>query len=509
MVPILSAARLKEADAHTIESTPIAPIDLMEHAAMVCAAWIEEHVGAHAPILVIAGTGNNGGDGLAIARLLHAEGRKVRVVIPRFNDKKSSSFTENIRRAEKAEVLIIQLVEGHDLPACVKDEVVIDALLGIGITRPVTGWLKKIMTSINERPNAVIAIDMPSGLFTENNAANDKDAIVQATHTLTLELPKLAFFFADNARYVGDWKVLPIGLDRGFIATLKPEAELIETADMLQLLPPRERFSHKGTFGHAWLLAGGKGKMGAALISSKACLRSGVGLLSVHVLKGMEELIHGALPEAMVSSDANSEALSGVPRFDKCSAIGIGPGIGTSDATARLLKLLIQEAPAPLVIDADALNILSENKTWLSFLPKGTILTPHPKEFERLTEKFTSDHARLMAAKAFAVRNGVVLVLKGAYTATCAPDGKIYFNSTGNPGMAKGGSGDALTGIITGLRAQGLDPVSAALLGVHAHGLAGDLAANELGMDGMLISELIDHLPQAWKKLRGIRPPDQ
>jgi NAD(P)H-hydrate epimerase len=204
----------------------------------------------------------------------------------------------------------------------------------------------------------------------------------------------------------------------------------------------------------------------------------------------------------MVSSDEASEALSHVPRFDRCTAIGVGPGIGTSEATARLLKLLIQEAPAPLVIDADALNILSENKTWLAFLPKGTILTPHPKEFERLTEKFTNDHARLMAAKAFAVRHGVVLVLKGAYTAICAPDGRTYFNATGNPGMAKGGSGDALTGIITGLRAQGLDPLSSALLGVHAHGLAGDLAANELGMDGMLISDLIDHLPQAWQKLR-------
>ncbi|MEO8734675.1 MAG: NAD(P)H-hydrate epimerase, partial [Flavobacteriales bacterium] len=393
MVPILSAAQLKEADARTIESTPIAPIDLMEHAAMVCSAWIEEHVDAHVPILVIAGTGNNGGDGLAIARMLHAEGRKVRVIIPRFSNKDSSSFTENLRRAKKANVPIIQLEDGKDLPVCEKDEVVIDALFGIGLTRPVQGWLKKIVTSINQRSNAVIAIDMPSGLFTENNAANDTNAIVQATHTLTLELPKLAFFFADNARFVGEWHVLPIGLDRGFIATLKPEAELIQTDDMARLLPVRDKFSHKGTFGHAWLLAGGKGKMGAALISAKGCLRSGVGLLSVHAPAGSEALVLGYLPEAMVSSDANTDALSSMPRFEKCSAIGIGPGIGTSDATARLLKLLIQEAPAPLVIDADALNILSENKTWLSFLPKGTILTPHPKEFERLTEKFSDDHA--------------------------------------------------------------------------------------------------------------------
>jgi NAD(P)H-hydrate epimerase len=373
----------------------------------------------------------------------------------------------------------------------------------------VSGWLKKIVMALNERARTVIAIDMPSGLFTEDNAANDPYAIVHATYTLSLELPKLAFFLADNARYVGQWQVLPIGLDRPFIATLKAEAELIGTADVAPLLPLRDKFSHKGDFGHAWLLAGGKGKIGAALLAAKGCLRSGAGLLSVHVPAGMDLLVHGSLPEAMVSSDPGTDALSSLPKFEKCSAIGIGPGIGTADATARLLKLLIQEAPAPLVIDADALNILSDNRTWLSFLPKGTILTPHPKEFERLTEKFTDGHARLMAAKAFAVRHAVVLVLKGAYTAICAPDGRIYFNNTGNPGMAKGGSGDALTGIITGLRAQGLDPLSAALVGVHAHGIAGDLAAKKLGMDGMLVSELIGHLPQAWQKLRGIRSPDQ
>ena len=286
---------------------------------------------------------------------------------------------------------------------------------------------------------------------------------------------KLSLLLADNARYSGEWEVVPIGLDRNFIAGLTPEAVILEAAEIAALLPERKRFSHKGDHGHAWILAGGEGKMGAALLATKACLRSGCGLLTVHVPSGQEAVVHAAIPEAMVSSDPEIAHLSSLPELSNASAIGIGPGIGTADDTARMLKLLIQEAPAPLVLDADALNILAENKTWLAFLPAGSILTPHPKEFERLAGKAANDHERLMKAKDLAVRLSSVVVLKGAYTAICSTDGKIFFNGTGNPGMAKGGSGDALTGIITSLRAQGLDALSAALVGVYAHGLAGDL----------------------------------
>jgi NAD(P)H-hydrate epimerase len=243
--------------------------------------------------------------------------------------------------------------------------------------------------------------------------------------------------------------------------------------------------------------------MGAALLATKACLRSGTGLITVRVPAGTEGIVHAAVPEAMVSTDASAEALEQLPRSERPSAIGIGPGIGTADGTARLLKLLVQEAPAPLVLDADALNILAANRTWLAFLPKGSILTPHPKEFDRLAGPSGSPHERLMHARELAVRFGVVLVLKGSHTAICSPAGQVFINGTGNPGMAKGGSGDALTGIITGLCAQGLAPVQAALLGVHAHGLAGDIAAAERGMDGMTVSDLIDRLPDAWRQLRG------
>ncbi len=502
MIPLLSADQLRLADAHTIANEPISSINLMERAALACANRLMETLPYDVPIVVLAGMGNNGGDGVAMARILHMAAQPVRVLVPRYKAEGSPDLEVNLRRAQEAGISVVLLEEGKELPPFTPDTLVIDALFGTGLQRPITGWLKEWVMALNAGHNEVLAIDMPSGMFTENNTDNDPDAIVQADRTFTLELPKLSLLLADNARFAGDWEVIPIGLDRNFIAGLEPEAVMLEAAEIAAMLPERKRFSHKGDHGHAWILAGSKGKMGAAILAAKACLRSGCGLLTVHVPAGEEIVVHIAIPEVMVSSDQGNAHLSSLPDFTKATAIGVGPGIGTAEGTARMLKLLIQEAPAPLVLDADALNILSENKTWLAFLPAGSILTPHPKEFERLAGKAANDHERLMKAKELAQRLQSVVVLKGAYTAICSPDGRIFFNATGNPGMAKGGSGDALTGIITSLRAQGLDPLSAALVGVHAHGLAGDHAAQELGMDGMLPSDLIAHLPNAWRKLR-------
>ena len=504
MIPVLSAESLQQADAYTIAHEPIASINLMERAALACAHRIMEILSQDVPVTVLAGMGNNGGDGLAIARIMHMDARPVRVLVPKYKTQGSQDFEVNRKRAQKAGIPVELLEDGAELPDFPAGTVVIDALFGTGLQRPIKDWLKNWVVALNGRSNTVFAIDMPSGLFTEDNNQNDPDAIVQADRTFTLELPKFSLLLADNARYAGDWEVVPIGLDRKYIATLKSEAMMLEAADVATLMPVRKRNSHKGDYGHAWLLTGGEGKMGAALMAAKSCLRSGCGTLTVHVPAGKDVVVHSAIPEAMVTCD-EAKHLSALPKFGKAAAIGVGPGIGMEEGTERMLKLLIQDAPAPLVIDADALNMLGENKTWLAFLPKGTILTPHPKEFERLVGKCSSDHERLMRARELAVRQGIVLVLKGAHTAICAPDGMLFFNGTGNPGMAKGGSGDALTGIITSLRAQGLDPLSAALLGVYAHGMAGDLAADQLGMDGMLPTDLIERLPQVWKKLRGMQ----
>lgn len=503
MIPVLTAEQLRQADAHTIDTGTMASIDLMERAASGCAEKLLRGLEHDRPVVVLAGMGNNGGDGLAIARMMHAAGQPLRVFVLRYKENGSTDFQHNLARAQEAGVPVVFLEEGDELPGFDLGSLVIDAVLGTGIQRPMVGWLKGVVVSLNGRDNTVVAIDLPSGLFSEDNTGNDPDAILQADRTYTLEVPKLALFLPENERFVGDWEVVPIGLDRGFIGSLKPAAQWLEQADVAAMMPIRKHFGHKGDFGHAWLFAGAEGKMGAALLATKACLRTGTGLVTVHVPKGQEGVVHAFTPEAMVSMDEDAAQLASLPIMAKVSAIGIGPGIGTSDATARMLKLLIQNAPAPFVIDADALNILAENKTWSAFLPAGTILTPHPKEFERLAGKATSDHERLMMAKEMAMKLKAVLVLKGAFTAICSPDGRIFFNSTGNPGMAKGGSGDALTGVITGLRAQGLDPLSAALLGVYAHGSAGDIAAEESGMDGMLPGDLVERLPLAWKKLRG------
>lgn len=501
MIPILSAEQIRQADAHTIARGPIASIDLMERAAMACTNRLTELLPPEIPLCVLAGMGNNGGDGLAIARLLKKAGRTVQVVIAGWKKEGSPDFEVNRKRAEEAQVPVQVLGEGAPLPPVEPGTVVVDALFGTGLQRPVSGWVKEVVRELNARPGRVIAIDLPSGLFADDNATNDPEAIVRAERTLTLELPKRALLMADHYRFAGEWEVLPIGLDRAFIAEQPAGAMIPEGPDLAALLPRRSRVSHKGDHGHAWLLAGGPGKMGAAVMAARACLRSGCGLLTVRVPREQAPVVHAAVPEAMVSTD-QEEWLATLPKFGRVSAIGTGPGMGTHDASARMLKHLVQEAPAPLVMDADALNILAENRTWLSFLPAGTILTPHPKELERLAGRAGSDEERLAQARELARKHRAVVVLKGAYTAVCSPDGRLFFNGTGNAGMAKGGSGDVLTGIITGLRAQGLDPLSAALVGVHVHGKAGDLAAADLGMDGMLPTDLIDRLPQAWMDLR-------
>lgn len=503
MIPLLSAEQLREADRRTIAEEPISSIDLMERAAAACTEQLVARFPPEVPFVVLAGLGNNGGDGLAIARRLSVQGRMARVLVIAHRPAGSPDFLQQRERAQAAGVHIEELKEGQDLPELAGNEVVIDALFGTGLDRPLAGWTALIVRSLNARPNPVVAIDLPSGLLADGEG-DPMGAIVRARMTLTFQTPKLAFVLPGNERYVGEWTVLPIGLSPAYLASVKATYLLTEPIDAARLLPPRPRSGHKGTFGHAWLLAGGRGKMGAAILSARACLRSGPGLISVHIPNGHEALMHAAVPEVILSSDSDTDHLQQLPAFEQANAIGIGPGLGTAEATARMLKLLIQQAPVPPVLDADALNILGVNRTWLAFLPKGSILTPHPKELDRLTEAGHSGHERLMRARELAVRFGVVVVLKGEHTAVCTPAGQVHINGTGNPGMAKGGSGDALTGIITGLRAQGVPPVEAVVLGVHAHGLAGDIAAAERGMDGMTVSDLIERLPEAWMRLRAL-----
>lgn len=495
---ILNSTERRQADQHTISNEPVASFDLMERAARSCFEWIKTHLGDSTSFHVIAGMGNNGGDGLAIARMLQQDGRSVRVSILSVSDRGSDDFEQNHKLLTQQEIPI-QYCHEAELLTIDNEEVVIDALFGSGLSRAITGWLAQQVEIINKNKALVVSIDCPSGLFMEDNS-NNNGAIVRATVTLTFEAPVLAFYFSEFAQFVGLWEVLSIDLDKAFIGQLPMRYEQITRAHVLSLLKQRGKHDHKGTFGHALIFAGSKGKMGAAILAAKAAMRSGVGLLTMGIPEIGLPVMQSSIPESMCIPVGKDVLQHGIA-LQNYSSVGVGPGIGQVKETASFLKVLIQNATGPLVLDADALNILADNKTWLSYLPAGSILTPHPGEFKRLVLNSEDSYQRLQAQITFSKRYQVIVVLKGAYTQVSLPDGRVYFNATGNPGMATGGSGDVLTGVVTGLLARGYHPMHAAILGVYLHGLAGDLAVEKIGMESLIAGDLIRYLHKAYRVL--------
>lgn len=500
---ILPIEEVRKADAYTIANEPIKSIDLMERAATQIYKWTKKRVGKENTVRVFVGLGNNGGDGLVLARLLSNKGYNVEVIVIRYSDKTTGDFQINLERlSECSNININEVKDRSDLPELKADDLLVDAIFGSGLVRPVKGFLTEVITHINNSLANTIAIDVPSGLFSDSTSINSGGAIVRADYTLSFQFPKLAFLFSENDAFVGDWQLLDIGLHYDFINKVECRNFYMEKRDIAPLLKKRDRYAHKGSFGHALLIAGCYGKMGAAILASRACLRSGVGLLHTHIPKVGYEIMQTATPETMLSIDRYDNYFSEVPNLDLFSAIGIGPGLGIEKQSQMALKLLIQEYPNPIVFDADALNILAEHKTWLAFLPLGSILTPHPKEFERLVGKWNDDFERLQMQRDFAFKHGIYVVLKGAHTSICFPDGNCYFNSSGNPGMATAGSGDVLTGLITGLLAQGYSPGQASVMGVYLHGFAGDLAAKKHGMEAMLAGDVVEQIGKAFNALK-------
>lgn len=511
MLPILNAQQMRAVDADTIANEPITSLALMERAASQCAQHIlhftrEGRFGnaQAATFLVLVGMGNNGGDGLVIARLLCAAGYTVRVFRCEYRDTPSPDNATNWKRMVEAGVEHVTNSDQRPEPEILPTDIVIDALFGTGLGEPAPTPVRHLVQRVAESGRPVVAIDLPSGLFAEDNAENDPKGIMRASYTFTFEFPKLALLLPENEAYVGSWELVPIGADHSFAASLPTPYRLVREQDVMLMLRPRPLFGHKGTFGHAVVVAGSTGKAGAAVLATRAALRSGVGLVTAHIPQANLAILQATCPEAMCSLGSNERPyIDSPPELAKRSAVGIGPGLGSDASTALVLKKLIQDRTVPLLLDADALNILAGNPTWKSFLPPDTILTPHPKEFDRLAGSAAkSGYQRLQRARQWAMAHGVILVLKGAWTAICAPTGDVFFNSTGNPGMAKGGSGDALTGLLTGLLAQGYGPMQAAMLGTFLHGLAGDLAARHKGMDGMTAGDLVEALPEAWQQVR-------
>ena len=503
---ILSIDQIRAADTYTIANEPISDVDLMERAATACYYWLIENISHDRKIKVFCGSGNNGGDGLAISRLLIAKGYQVEVFLTGQPEQLSDSCRINYERyIEIDEARLILLKEKDPLPIINKEQdVVIDALFGSGLSREISGFPAMLVEHINHSEAVTISIDVPSGLFCDSTtAAAQNPVVIHADYTLTFAPPKLAFFFPENDKFIGRWHLLDIGIMQEYIDNADTSNFFIEKDDCLKILKRRQKFSHKGNYGHALLISGSSGKMGAAVLSARACLRSGPGLVTVHVPESGNTILQSAVPEAMLHLDPNDSIISGLTDLSPYSSIAVGPGIGTLDQTQKALKLLIQNSAIPLIFDADAINILGENKTWLSFVPKESVFTPHPKEFERLAGKSLNDFERNQKQREFSMKHGVYVVLKGAHTAISTPGGQCFFNSTGNPGMATGGSGDVLTGIIAGIKAQGYSSLTSCLLGVYIHGLAGDLAAEKLGYESLTASDIIDHLGISFISLYG------
>lgn len=491
--------QIKEIDRQTIRLEPISSIDLMERASQQVTDWIIRHFGLNQPFYIFAGPGNNGGDALAVARLLANLNGRCEVFPVTFGRELNGDPETNLQRLKDQKKVILHQIDSEDsIPEIPADVVVIDGLFGSGLNKPLNGLAAKLVQTINQSRATIVSIDIPSGLFGEDNSQNNPSGVVKATYTLTFQFPKLSFFFPENADFVGNWKVLPIGLHPEAILQTETNYFSLAKTYVSGTLKKRSRFSHKGTYGHALLIAGSYGKTGAAVLASKAGLRSGVGLLTAHIPKSAYQIIQTSVAEAMTSIDDSETFFSQIPELESFSAIGIGPGLGKNPETQQALKNLLQAKPEKLVLDADALNILSENRDWYRLLPANSILTPHPKEFERLAGASTNSYERLQKQIQFSLDHKIIVVCKGAHTCITTPDGCAFFNSSGNPGMATAGSGDVLTGIILGLLAQNYTPEEATLMGVYLHGLAGDLAAVKLGQHALIAGDIIEQLGAAF-----------
>ncbi len=496
---LFTTKQIAALDKYTIENEPISDIDLMERASLQITNWLFQKFSTERKLLFFAGPGNNGGDALAIARQMAELDFVCEVFKVDLGRELKGSSAINRHRLELQQKIKISIIKTvNDFPEISETDIIIDGLFGSGLTRPLEDLAAEIVQKINTFQNTVISIDIPSGLMGEDNSENIAENIIQADFTLTFQFPKISFLFAENERYTGAWEVLPIRLHPDGIAQTETSYFFVEKEDIQPFIQKRSKFGHKGTYGHALLIAGSFGKMGAAVLASKACLRSGVGLLTAQIPHLGYPIIQTAVPEAMASVDQHEYTFTEFPDLSQFSAIGAGPGIGQKSNTKKALCELLEKSQVPLVIDADALNILAENLTWLEKIPENSILTPHPGEFKRLVGESANSYENIQNQLEFSKRHKVIVVLKGAFTSISTPLGKLYFNSTGNPGMATAGSGDVLTGIILGLLTQGIQPEKAAVAGVFIHGLAGDLAAQEKSQHSIIAGDIIKFLGKAF-----------
>ncbi|MDW7695565.1 NAD(P)H-hydrate dehydratase [Flammeovirgaceae bacterium SG7u.111] len=492
---IFSAAQIREIDAYTIEHEPIPSIELMERASLAFVHWFVKRFSDKNPIQTFCGLGNNGGDGLAITRLLLERGFQVEVFICRFSKNSSPDFQLNEQRLKKL-TKVYEITDEASIPK-ITEGLVIDALFGSGLSRPISGFTAKLVEKINQGNCTTISVDIASGLYCDSYNADPN--IIKPDHTVSFQFPKLAFLLPKNHKYCGEFHLVNIGLSPKKIADYETPFFYLKKETVQHLYKKRGKYSHKGTYGHLQIIAGSYGKIGAAVLALRAGLKTGVGLLTAFVPKCGYAIVQSCVPEAMCLTDTQDEHLSTIETAPTASYFALGPGIGKHPDTLVALRNFLEKAEKPLVIDADAINLISENPDLLNSIPQNSIFTPHPKEFERLVGKWENEFERLEKLRQFCQQHQFVCIIKGAHTAIGLPNGKIYFNSTGNPGMATGGSGDVLTGMIGSLLAQGYPPKEATLLGVYLHGLAGDIAARKLGMEAVSATDIINNIGNAFQ----------
>lgn len=496
---ILSATQLKQADQVTIEKGEMSSADLMERAATLCFQWIHNRLnGSSVQIRVFCGTGNNGGDGLVIARHLKQHGYNVTTHVVNCSNKRSKDFLTNYDRLKEIGVWPDMVTCKTELPELSENDMIIDAIFGLGLTRPPEGVIKEVIQHINASNAYVLSVDVPSGMYAEKSI-EDKQAVVRAYHALTFQTPKLAFLVPENQEFLISYSVIDIGLDAEFVFKAKAAAFTVEKQDVLPMYKPRTAFSNKGNFGHVCIVGGSYGKIGAIALAAKAALHIGSGLVTAYLPECGYTALQTAVPEVMVATDGTKEITEISLEFEP-TAIGIGVGLGTAETTFKAFKKFLEQNTTPLVIDADAINLLSKDKKLLELVPAGSVLTPHVKEFERLNGPSANDFDRLDALKSLAYKLKSVVILKGRNTAIAFGE-TLFFNQTGNPSLATGGTGDVLTGMITGLLGQGYTAFEATVFGVYLHGLTADVAMKDLTYETFTASNCIDYLPEAFKEL--------
>lgn len=500
---IFNSEKLREIDKATCEAQQVDSVELMERAASAVSYEIISRFLPGQRIVVVAGPGNNGGDALAVARMLIEQGyRKVEVFLFNVTGRLSHDCEVERKRLIALDAVDFTEIEREfNPPYLSEDDVVIDGLFGSGLNKPLQGGFRAVARLINESGAYVVSIDVPSGLFGEWNDNVVLRDVIHADLTLTFQTPRLSFFFEDNEQCVGEWKILDIDLDEATIRKTQADFTLVEARNVRPLLRPRRNFTGKRDYGSALVMAGSLGMMGAAVMCARAALRCGAGLATVHSARCGMPVIQTAVPEAMFEPDSSENFISDMSVYHNHQVVMAGPGIGTREKTANALADLLKKVKSPLVLDADALNCIAQHPEMLPLLPPQTVITPHQGEFDRLFGEQQTAEQRLKKAIEMAQYYNIIIVLKSHHTAIVRPTGRVYFNSSGNPGMATAGAGDVLTGVIGAFIAQGYRPDLAATIGVYIHGLAGDLAASEIGQFGVIASDISDHLGRAINKV--------